>query len=73
MIVEFLPQARTELHDAVSYYEGELSGLGLRFWDEVDQHIACRRRSVLCRSFNEIAESRELQLFRARSSSSRTS
>ena len=40
MIVEFLPQARSELHDAVSYYEGELSGLGLRFWDEVDQHIS---------------------------------
>ncbi len=40
MIVEFLPQARSELQDAVSYYEGELSGLGLRFWDEVDQHIA---------------------------------
>jgi hypothetical protein len=40
MIVEFLPQARSELHDAVSYYEGELSGLGHRFWNEVDQHIA---------------------------------
>jgi plasmid stabilization system protein ParE len=40
MIIEFLPQARSELHDAVSYYEGELSGLGLRFWDEVDQHVA---------------------------------
>jgi hypothetical protein len=39
MIVEFLAQARGELHDAVSYPEGELSGLGLRFWDEVDQHI----------------------------------
>lgn len=37
MIVEFLPQARSELHDAVSYYEGELSGLGLRFWDEIDR------------------------------------
>ena len=40
MIVEFLPQARSELHDGASYYEGELGGLGLRFWDEVDQHIA---------------------------------
>jgi len=40
MMVEFLPEARSELHGAVSYYEGELGGLGLRFWDEVDQHIA---------------------------------
>ena len=39
MIVDFLAQGRAELHDAVSHYEGELSGLGLRFWDEVDQHI----------------------------------
>jgi plasmid stabilization system protein ParE len=40
MIVQFLAQARSELQDAASYYEGELSGLGLRFWDEVDRHIA---------------------------------
>jgi hypothetical protein len=26
--------------DAVAYYEVELSGLGQRFWDEVDEHIA---------------------------------
>ncbi len=39
MIVEFLPQAHSELKDAVAYYEGELSGLGQRFWDEVDQHL----------------------------------
>lgn len=40
MIIEFLPQARSELICAVAYYEGELSGLGQRFWDEVDEHIA---------------------------------
>jgi ParE toxin of type II toxin-antitoxin system, parDE len=40
MIVEFLPQAKSELFDAVAYYEGELGGLGQRLWDEVDQHIA---------------------------------
>jgi toxin ParE1/3/4 len=40
MIVEFLSQAKSELTDAVEYYEGELNGLGQRFWDEVDQHIA---------------------------------
>jgi hypothetical protein len=40
MKIEFLPQAQSELMDAVAYYEGELSGLGQRFWDEVDQHIA---------------------------------
>jgi ParE toxin of type II toxin-antitoxin system, parDE len=39
MIVEFLPEAKSELVDAVAYYEGELSGLGQRIWDEVDQHI----------------------------------
>jgi hypothetical protein len=40
MIVESLPQAKSELMDAVAYYEGELSGLGQRFWEEVDVHIA---------------------------------
>jgi hypothetical protein len=40
MIVEFLSQANSELIDAVAYYEGELNGLGLRFWEEVDQHIS---------------------------------
>jgi len=40
MIIEFLPQAKSELMDAVAYYEGELSGLGQRFWEEVDVHIA---------------------------------
>jgi hypothetical protein len=32
MNVQFLPEARAELVDAVSYYEGEVSGLGLRLW-----------------------------------------
>jgi hypothetical protein len=40
MIVEFLSEARSELMDAVAYYEGEPSGLGQRFWDEVDEHIS---------------------------------
>jgi hypothetical protein len=40
MIVEFLSQAKAELMDAVAYYEGELNGLGQRFWDELDRHIA---------------------------------
>jgi hypothetical protein len=40
MIIQFLPQAKSELLDAVEYYEGESSGLGYRFWEEVDQHIA---------------------------------
>jgi ParE toxin of type II toxin-antitoxin system, parDE len=40
MIIEFLPEANGELMDAVAYYEGELTGLGQRFWGEVDQHIA---------------------------------
>ena len=35
MIVEFLSEAKSELFDAVAYYEGELSGLGQRLWDEV--------------------------------------
>jgi ParE toxin of type II toxin-antitoxin system, parDE len=39
MIVEFLPEAKSELLHAVQYYEGQLLGLGRRFWDEVDQHI----------------------------------
>jgi hypothetical protein len=36
MIVEFLPQAKSELLRAVEYYEGQLIGLGQRFWNEVD-------------------------------------
>lgn len=40
MIVEFLSQAKSELIDAVVYYEDELGGLGQRLWDEIDQHIA---------------------------------
>lgn len=40
MIIQFLSQAKSELEDAASYYEGELDGLGRRFWDEVDEHIA---------------------------------
>jgi hypothetical protein len=40
MIIQFLPQAKSELLDAVEYYEGESNGLGYRFWEEVDQHIA---------------------------------
>jgi hypothetical protein len=39
MIVEFLPQANSELLHAADYYEGQLDGLGRRFWNEVDQHI----------------------------------
>ena len=45
MNVTFLPEARAELLDAVAYYEGELSGLGVRLWDEVDQHIAWLERN----------------------------
>lgn len=40
MIVQFVSQAHSELLAAVSYYEGELSGLGQRFWEEVDAHIS---------------------------------
>jgi hypothetical protein len=39
MIVQFLPEAKSELLHAVEYYEGQLDGLGQRFWREVDQHI----------------------------------
>jgi plasmid stabilization system protein ParE len=39
MIVEFLPQAKSELIHSVEYYEGQLADLGQRFWNEVDQHI----------------------------------
>jgi hypothetical protein len=53
MIVEFLPEARSELLYAVEYYDGELSGLGQRFWSEVDQHITW------------IAENPEVPLLRA--------
>jgi hypothetical protein len=33
MIVEFLSEAKSELMDAINYYEGESSGLGHRFFD----------------------------------------
>lgn len=45
MNIQFLPEARGELLDAVAYYEGQLSGLGLRLWDEVDHHIAWINRN----------------------------
>jgi hypothetical protein len=34
-----VPQAKSELMDAAGHYEGQLIGLGQRFWEEVDQHI----------------------------------
>lgn len=40
MQVEILLEARSELADAVAYYEGEQSGLGQRLWEEVDRHVA---------------------------------
>ena len=40
MKIEFLPHARSELLDAVAYYEDDLRGLGERFWREVETHIA---------------------------------
>jgi hypothetical protein len=52
MIVEFLPQTRSELLHAVDYYESQLIGLGQRLWNEVDQHI------------NWIAENPEVPLLR---------
>lgn len=39
MNVQFVLEAHTELLDAVAYYEGEFSGLGLRLWEEIDRHI----------------------------------
>lgn len=39
MAVQVLFEARAELIDAVTYYEGELDGLGRRLWDEVDEHV----------------------------------
>jgi len=39
MDVEILPHARAELINAVEYYEREHSGLGVRFWNEVDRSI----------------------------------
>ena len=34
-----LPQASAELRDAVEFYEGEQSGLGERFWKELEAHL----------------------------------
>ena len=45
MIIRFLSQAHAELTDAVAYYESELSGLGYRFWEEVDEHISWIERN----------------------------
>ena len=39
MTVEVLPEARSELRDAVAYYEEQQSGLGERLWAEVDRHV----------------------------------
>ena len=40
MIVKVLSEAHAELKDAVAYYEGEVSDLGYRFWEEVAEHIS---------------------------------
>jgi hypothetical protein len=40
MNVEFIPEVKSELFDAVAYYDDEISGVGRRFCDEADQHIA---------------------------------
>jgi len=39
MRVIFLTEASQEFEDAATYYEGEQSGLGIRFRNEVDNHI----------------------------------
>ena len=39
MTIEVLPEARSELQDAVAYYEEQQSGLGKRLWLEVDWHV----------------------------------
>ena len=39
MIIEVLSEARSELWDAVAYYEEQQRGLGKRLWIEVDRHV----------------------------------
>ena len=39
MRLVILPQASTELMEAVEYYEAEQSGLGERLWHELDRHL----------------------------------
>jgi len=39
MNLVILPQAAAELRDAIEYYEGEQSGLGKRFWGELETHL----------------------------------
>lgn len=38
-MIRIISPASRELFKAVEYYEEEQSGLGNRFWAEVDQHI----------------------------------
>jgi hypothetical protein len=62
VIIEFLPQAKSELTDVVAYYEGELSGLGQRFWDEVDgAHRVDRGKSRRTASTRRRISARELK------------
>lgn len=39
MTIFFLPEARDELLDAISYYENAHPGLGRRFKEEVDRSV----------------------------------
>jgi hypothetical protein len=39
MTIEVLFEARSELVDAVAYYEEQQGGLGKRLWIEVDRHV----------------------------------
>ena len=40
MTVRFLPEAETELDDAIAYYEVQLAGLGREFAAEVQAGLA---------------------------------
>ncbi len=39
MKIVFVPEARDEFLSGISYYEGEHSGLGQRFKDEIDRCV----------------------------------
>jgi hypothetical protein len=41
MIIKFVSEAHAELIDAVAYYEGELNGLGPRFWEQRCANAGC--------------------------------
>jgi hypothetical protein len=66
MIVEFLPEAKSELLDAIEYYEGQLDGLGTHQLDRRESRSASSKiRRLSTRKLRNISVLRRLYYSRS--------